>query len=150
MPDKTYQLDIVTPEKNVFSEKVDFAVFPGSEGELGILFNHAPLLSRLLPGEIRITRDRKTDCMAISGGFLEVRKNEVSVITETAESGNQIDLERAIKEKESAEAELKNASTPAEKKAADLRLRKALARVKVGEKAANTPPTGEARSGIST
>ena len=149
MSDKTYQLDIVTPEKNVFSEKVDFAVFPGSEGELGILFNHAPLLSRLDPGEIRITRDKKTDCMAISGGFLEVRKNEVSVITETAEFANQIDITRAIAEKESAEAELKNASTPAEKKTADLRLRKALARVKVAEKTANPLPKGETRSGSS-
>lgn len=134
MSDKTFQLDIVTPEKKVFSEKVDFAVFPGSEGELGVLFDHAPLLSRLDPGEIRITRDKKTDCIAISGGFLEVRKNEVSVISETAEYGNQIDIARAIAEKESAEAELKNASTPAEKKAADLRLKKALARVKVAEK----------------
>jgi F-type H+-transporting ATPase subunit epsilon len=143
MADKTYQLDIVTPEKTAFSDQVEFAVFPGSEGELGILFNHAPLLSRLLPGEIRITHDGRVDRFAISGGFLEARKNVVSVITETAEPANQIDIARAIAEKESAEAELKNASTPAEKKAADLRLKKALARVKVGEKTTGALPMQE-------
>jgi F-type H+-transporting ATPase subunit epsilon len=143
MADKTYQLDIVTPEKKVFSEKVNFAVFPGSEGELGILFDHAPLLSRLAPGEIRITRDKKTDCMAISGGFLEVRKNEVSVITETAEYGNQIDLERAIKEKESAEEELKKAQGFPEIKAAEYKLQKAMARIKVAQKVSGAPPAQE-------
>ena len=143
MADKTYQLDIVTPEKKVFSEKVVFAVFPGSEGELGILFDHAPLLSRLDPGEIRITRDKKTDCMAISGGFLEVRKNEASVITETAEYGNQIDLERAIKEKESAEAEMKKAQNFSDMKAAEYRLKKAEARIKVAQKAAGGAPAQE-------
>jgi F-type H+-transporting ATPase subunit epsilon len=140
MADKTFQLDIVTPERKVFSEKVNFAVFPGSEGELGILFDHAPLLARLAPGEIRITRDKKTDCLAISGGFLEVRKNEVSVISETAEYGHQIDLERALKEKESAEAELKKAQAFPEIKAAKYRLQKAEARIKVAQKASGVPP----------
>jgi F-type H+-transporting ATPase subunit epsilon len=139
MAEKSFQLDIVTPEKKIFSEKVDFAVFPGSEGELGILFDHAPLLARLSPGELRITRDKKTDSMAISGGFLEVRKNEVSVITETAEYGNQVDLERALKEKESAEAEMKNAQGFPEMKAAEFRLKKAEARIKVAQKASGAP-----------
>jgi F-type H+-transporting ATPase subunit epsilon len=143
MADKTYQLDIVTPERKVFSEKVDFAVFPGSEGELGILFDHAPLLARLAPGEIRITRDKKIDCLAISGGFLEVRKNEASVISETAEYGHQIDLERAIKEKESAEAEMKKAQGFQEINAADCRLKKAEARINVAQKASGVPPVQE-------
>jgi F-type H+-transporting ATPase subunit epsilon len=143
MTDKTFQLDIVTPERKVFSEKVVFAVFPGSEGELGILFDHAPLLSRLAPGEIRITRDNKTDCMAISGGFLEVRKNEASVISETAEFGSQIDLERAIKEKESAEEDLKKAQGFQEMKAAKYRLQKAEARIKVAQKASGVPLTAQ-------
>jgi F-type H+-transporting ATPase subunit epsilon len=135
MADKTFQLDIVTPERKVFSEKVDFAVFPGSEGELGILFDHAPLLSRLDPGEIRITRENKIECMAISGGFLEVRKNDVSVITETAERFHEIDLERALKEQESAELEMKQAQSFGEIKAAKYRLMKAEARIKVAKKA---------------
>lgn len=86
MAEKTYLLEIVTPERKIFSDKVDFAIFPGSEGELGVLFDHAPLLSQLAAGKIRITRNKTTESFAISGGFLEVRKNEVSVLAETAES----------------------------------------------------------------
>ena len=139
MDEKTFLLEIVTPEKKVFSDKVDFAVFPGSEGELGILFDHAPLLSRLAPGEIRITKNKVVHCLAISGGFLEVRKNEASVIAETAETAEQIDRERAIKEKESAEDQIKKAQGFAEFKSADLRLKKAEARLKVVDKAVNSP-----------
>jgi F-type H+-transporting ATPase subunit epsilon len=139
MDEKTYLLEIVTPEKKVFSDKVDFAVFPGSEGELGILFDHAPLLCRLAPGEIRITKKNVVQCLAISGGFLEVRKNEASVIAETAETAEQIDRERAVREKESAEDQLKKAQGFADFKAADLRLKKAEARLKVVDKAASAP-----------
>jgi F-type H+-transporting ATPase subunit epsilon len=139
MDEKTYLLEIVTPEKKVFSDKVDFSVFPGSEGELGILFDHAPLLCRLAPGEVRITRNKITQSLAISGGFLEVRKNEVSVIVETAETADQIDRDRALKEKESAEEQLKKAQGFAEIKQADLRLKKALARVKVASAPATAP-----------
>ncbi len=139
MADKSFLLDIVTPEKKVFSDRVEFAVFPGAEGELGVLVNHAPLLSRLVAGELRITKGTSVEHLAISGGFLEVRKNEVSVITETAEFANQIDGRRALSEKESAEAELKKAATTAEKSAAEERLKKALARVKVSDMAGKTP-----------
>jgi F-type H+-transporting ATPase subunit epsilon len=134
MDDKTYLLEIVTPEKKVFSDNVEFAVFPGSEGELGILRNHAPLLARLAPGEIRITANNATHSLAISGGFLEVRNNDASVIAETAETAEQIDLERALAEKESAEDQIKKATGFPEIKAANLRLRKALARITVAEK----------------
>jgi F-type H+-transporting ATPase subunit epsilon len=135
MDEKKYLLEIVTPEKKVYSDKVEFAVFPGAEGELGILFDHAPLLSRLAPGEIRITKDKAVQTLAISGGFLEVRKNEASVIAETAETAEQIDRERALKEKESAEEQIKKAGeSPAEFKAANLRLKKAEARLKVVDK----------------
>jgi F-type H+-transporting ATPase subunit epsilon len=138
MSEKTFLLEIVTPEKKLYSDKVNFAVFPGSEGELGILFDHAPLLSRLLPGEIRIAKGDTVLSLAISGGFLDVRKNEVSVISETAETADQIDKGRALAEKESAEAEIKKAlaSSP-EYKAANLRLKKAEARLKVVDKAAS-------------
>jgi len=140
MDDKTFLLEIVTPERKIYSDKVDFAVFPGSEGELGILFDHAPLLSRLSPGEIRITKNKIVQSLAISGGFLEVRKNEVSVISETAETADQIDRPRALAEKESAEAQIKKSEAfSPEFKAADLRLKKAEARLKVVDKGVIAP-----------
>jgi F-type H+-transporting ATPase subunit epsilon len=90
MADKTYQLEIVTPEKKVYADQVVFSVFPGTEGELGILANHAPLVSRLKQGEIRITKDKTVESFIISGGFLEVMNNDVSVIAESAEPGKKM------------------------------------------------------------
>jgi F-type H+-transporting ATPase subunit epsilon len=133
MSDKKYKLEIVTPEKKAFSGEVTFSVFPGSEGELGVLADHAPLLARLDPGEIRITRNGVVEHLAIAGGFLEVRNNEVSVIAETAELPHEIDKNGALAAKTSAEEALKKAATNADKAAADLQLRKALARIKVAE-----------------
>lgn len=133
MSEKKYKLEIVTPEKKAFSGEVTFGVFPGSEGELGILADHAPLLARLDPGEIRITRDGIISHLAIAGGFLEVRNNEVSVLAETAELPQEIDQSSARKSKTAAEEALKKAVNDADKAAAGLQLRIAAARIKVAE-----------------
>jgi len=142
MSEKSYKLEIVTPEKKAYSQEVVFSVFPGSEGELGILAGHAPLLSRLNPGEIRITRagGGAAERFAIAGGFLEVRGSEVSVLAETAEAPAEIDKEEALKAKSDADAALARASTDPEKAAARMLLRKATARITVAEYApANKP-----------
>lgn len=142
MSDKKYRLEIVTPEKKAFSGEVDFSVFPGSEGELGILADHAPLLARLDPGEIRITRNNAIERLAITGGFLEVRNNDVSVLAETAETPAEIDKSAALAAKAGAEEALKTAATDADRVSAALQLRKAIARVKVAERSpapVNTP-----------
>ena len=64
---KTFLLEIVSPERKVFGGNVEFAVFPGSEGEFGVLPNHAAMLSALAPGQIKIERDKKPDYFAASG-----------------------------------------------------------------------------------
>jgi F-type H+-transporting ATPase subunit epsilon len=134
MSDKKYKLEIVTPEKKAFSGEAVFSVFPGSEGELGIMADHAPLLARLDPGEVRITRgDHTVEHLAIAGGFLEVRYNEVSVLAETAELPHEIDKTGALAAKTSAEEALKNAATDADKASAAIQLRKAVSRLKVAE-----------------
>jgi F-type H+-transporting ATPase subunit epsilon len=133
MSNKKYKLEIVTPEKKAFSGEVEFSVFPGSEGELGIMADHAPLLARLDPGEIRITRESGIEHLAIAGGFLEVRANDVSVLAETAEFPGEIDKSSALKSKTDAEEALKKAVSDTDKAAADLQLRKAMARIKVAE-----------------
>jgi F-type H+-transporting ATPase subunit epsilon len=144
MSEKAYKLEIVTPEKKACSLEAVFSVFPGSEGELGILADHAPLLARLVPGEVRITRPGAAAGMverfAIAGGFLEVRNNQVSVLAETAEAPADIDKGAALKAKADAEEALKMAATEAEKAAAGLQLRKALARIKVAESAPAAAP----------
>lgn len=89
------KLDIVTVERVLFSEEVDEVVVPGVEGELGVLPRHAPLLTLLNPGEIRVKKGGEEIAMAVSGGFLEVRPDKVIVLADAAERAEEIDEARA-------------------------------------------------------
>ncbi len=91
----TMRLEIVTAERTVYSEDVDMLLAPGIDGQLGILPNHAPLLTALQPGEIRVDKDGDESYMAVSGGFLEVLGNRVTILADTAERAEEIDIERA-------------------------------------------------------
>ena len=89
-------LEIVTAERLVYSDEVDIVVAPGMEGELGILPHHAPLLTILQPGELRIQKTGEEDVyMAVTGGFLEVTGNRVIVLADAAERSEEIDEARA-------------------------------------------------------
>ncbi|NIN69683.1 MAG: ATP synthase F1 subunit epsilon, partial [Anaerolineae bacterium] len=79
------RLSIVTPERRVYVEDVDMVIAPGVEGQLGILPHHAPLLAALTHGELRVKRGDEEEGFAISGGFLEVRPDQVIVLANTAE-----------------------------------------------------------------
>ena len=79
------ELEIVTPERLAYSDTVDSVVLPGSEGELGVLPHHAPLVSMLGVGELRIRKDGQEESFAIVGGFLQVRPDKVVVMAETAD-----------------------------------------------------------------
>ena len=79
------QLEIVTPERQVYSDTVDSVQLPGSEGELGVLPHHAPLVSTLGVGELRFRKDGTEESFAIVGGFLQVRPDRVVVMAETAD-----------------------------------------------------------------
>ena len=99
-------LEIVTPERLAFSDTVDAVVVPGIEGELGILPHHAPLLSTLGLGELRIRRGGTEESFAIVGGFVQVRPDKVVVMAETAEIDSEIDLARAQRARDEAEKAL--------------------------------------------
>ena len=100
------RLDIVTAERVVFSEDVDVVVAPGVEGQLGILPHHAPLMTTLQPGELRVKKGGEEFSLAISGGFLEVRPDRVIVLADTAERAEEIDVARAEEAKRRAEESL--------------------------------------------
>ncbi|PZC50820.1 MAG: F-type H+-transporting ATPase subunit epsilon [Chloroflexi bacterium] len=90
------QLDIVTAEGSVYSGEVNAISAPGVEGELGVLSRHAPLLTVLQPGELRLRiADQEDLCLAVSGGFLEVMSNDVTVLADTIERSDEIDEQRA-------------------------------------------------------
>ena len=89
------RLEIITAERRVYSDDVDLVVAPGLEGQLGILPHHAPLMSSLQPGELIIRKDGEETYLAVSGGFLEVLDNQVTVLADAAERSDEIDEERA-------------------------------------------------------
>ena len=96
-------LEIVTPEAKTFSAEVDMVVLPGVEGELGILPMHVPLMTRLLPGEVRILRDGKQTELVVGTGFVEVSQTHVSILTDMAMADTEIDeaaAEEAVKRAE--------------------------------------------------
>ena len=96
-------LEIVTPEKKVLSESVDSVTVPTASGEIGILTNHAPLISSLKSGILAYTKGGATEKMVISGGFVEVSANNVSILADIAEESEEIDTDAARLEREAAE-----------------------------------------------
>ncbi len=92
----TFPLELVTPERLLFSEEVQAIRAPGVEGSLGVLAGHAPLLTELITGLIKVTRaDGSEAFIATSGGFLQVNKEKVIILADTAELSEEIDVERA-------------------------------------------------------
>ena len=88
-------LSIVTPEKQLVADEVDQVNAPGTEGDLGILYDHAPLLTNLRSGQLSYEKDGETVAIVVSGGYLEVTDNRVTVLAETGEFLHEIDRERA-------------------------------------------------------
>jgi F-type H+-transporting ATPase subunit epsilon len=128
-------LEIVTPERQVFNEEVDSVVCPGIEGELGVLPHHAPLLTTLGVGELRIRRGSEEEFFAIAGGFLQVRPDKVVVMAETADMASEIDLETAQEARREAEKALAEGfEEPADIARARASLQRALLRIRVAER----------------
>ena len=127
-------LQVVTAERIIINEDVDSVVAPGSDGELGILPRHAPLLSGLKPGELRFRRGGDENYLAIGGGFIEVLNNKVIVLADSAERSEEIDLERAEAARRTAEQTLANRGQMSVEQlaAAEAALRRAMVRLDIG------------------
>ena len=89
------RVEIITAEREVYSDDVDVLTAPGMEGELGILPNHAPLMTALQPGEIMLRKDGEETYLAVSGGFMEVIANRVMILADACERDDEIDEQRA-------------------------------------------------------
>ncbi len=129
------KLDVVTAEKVVYAGDVDTVIAPGVKGQLGILPHHAPLMTMLEPGELRIKAGGEEVSLAITGGFLEVRPDRVVVLADAAERAEEIDIKRAEEAKRRAEQRLaeKHAAGVDESRA-EAALHRAMARLRVAEK----------------
>ena len=130
----TVKLDIVTAEKLIYSGDVDIVIAPGSEGQLGILPHHAPLMTALDAGELIARKGTEEYTLAISGGFLEVLPDRIIVLADAAERAEEIDISRAEAAKKRAQENLAHSASQVEVAAAEAALHRAIASIEVADR----------------
>ncbi len=108
----TMRVDVVSAEESIFSGQARFVALPGESGELGIYPRHTPLITRIRPGSVRIeTADGKEEFVFVAGGVLEVQPDGVTVLSDTAIRGKDLDEEKANEARRAAEEAVKNAKS---------------------------------------
>lgn len=130
----TILVEIVTRDRALFGREVDMVLLPGVEGQMGILGGHAPLLSTLDIGEIVLRTGDETEYIAVSGGVVEVRPDKVTVLAESAEHFEEIDIERAEAARERARQLLASSPPPERRIAMVESLRKSTWRIRVAQR----------------
>jgi F-type H+-transporting ATPase subunit epsilon len=128
------RLEVVTPERAVLTDDVDMVIAPASEGYVGILPHHAPLLTTLGPGELRVKKGGAESSLAIFGGFMDVRPDRVVILTDAAEHAEDIDAARAEAARTRARQALESGTTGAEEARARASLERAMVRLRVSER----------------
>lgn len=132
-------LEIVTVERLLYSDDVDMVVAPGIEGVLGILPNHTPLLTALDHGELIVRKEGEEELFfAVSGGYMDVQPHKVTVLADAAERADEISLERAREARDRAQRMIETGGLSMDDLIrAEAALRRALVRLKVGQKRRN-------------
>ena len=131
-PNIPLTVEILTPERTVFeADDVDYVVAPGAAGDVGILPDHAPFVTPMQVGEVRIDRGGKSDSFAVSGGMLEVMHDRVQILAQSAEHEGDIDVERAHAARERAEEHLASEAEGVDEARAEAALARALNRVQI-------------------
>lgn len=134
------KLEVVTVEKLVYSDDVDEVIAPGTEGELGILPHHAPLITMLEPGVLIIKAGGQDVELALSGGYMEVRPDRVIVLADAAERAEEIDVSRAEAARLRAQKTMAEAPSGEGSLAAEAALKRSLARLKVAQRRRREKP----------
>ena len=129
----TLHVEVVTAERELYNGEADSVNVQGSEGRLGILPRHAALLTMLAPGELTIKLGGAEEPLFVSGGFLEVSNNVVSVLADTAEHAEEIDQARAEEARRRAQERLEQTQNDSERAALNAALERAMARLRVSE-----------------
>lgn len=131
------QVEIVTGERVILSEDdVDMVVAPGAEGSLGILPRHAPLITTLAAGELRVKKGSQEDSIVVFGGFMEVTPEKVIVLADTAERAEDIDLSRAEEARGRAQTAISQRGKLEDQAASEAALRRANLRLQIGQRRA--------------
>ena len=138
----TMLLEIITAEQQIFSDDVEMLVAPGADGQLGILPHHAPLMTMLQPGEMLIRKDGSDTFMIVTGGFMEVIGNKVTVLADACERSEEIDEARAQTAMERAQERLAHQES-------DLQLERVVAAMRRAQVRLNVARRRRPRGGIS-
>lgn len=135
----TVHVDVVSAEEEIFSGLVEFAVFPGESGELGIMPRHTPLLTRIKPGTVRLKlpHQDRFEMVYVSGGMLEVQPNMITVLADTAIRAADLDEAKALEAKKRAEEALANHKDEMDFASAEAELAQAMAQLQAIKKMKN-------------
>ena len=130
------RLEIITAERIVLTEEmVESVRVPGADGVVGILPRHAPLMTTLAPGELIMRKGEEEESFFVTGGFLEVRDNQIAVLADASERAEEIDIARAEEARHRAEEALSEKRDGAELAAAEAAMRRALIRLRLAQQA---------------
>lgn len=130
----TFHLEITTPEKTIYKEDVEEIIVPTTSGEITILPNHIPLLTRINPGELTIKKSGKNSHFAITGGFLEVSKSGVNILAEYAIRAEDIEISKALEAENKARLAMKEKGDNVNSVMAEANLRRSLLELKIARR----------------
>ena len=130
---KTLTVNIVTPDGPVYDSEVDMIIAKTASGEIGILPGHIPMVAPLVIGAIKLKKEAKTEYVAVSSGFVEVRPEKVSILATSAEVASSIDLARAKEAMKRAEERIQSKQDSVDHSRAELALKRAMNRINVHE-----------------
>lgn len=137
----TLHIEVITPEKVVYEGEIDEVVVPTTTGQIGILPNHASLLSRVASGELIIKQHGREHLLAVHGGFLEVGENKVTILADYAVRSEDIETAKVLEAKKRAEKLMQEKSNDRDFAQAESELRRALLELKVAERRKSRPIT---------
>ena len=129
----TLHVEVVTAERELYNGEANLVSVPGSEGRMGILPRHAALLATLAPGELRIELNGAEEPLFVSGGFIEVSNNTVTVLADTAERAEEIDEARAEEARRRAQEHLQDVQSESDRAELQAALERAISRIRVAE-----------------
>lgn len=132
MVGKTFQVEVISPERVFYTGEADMVELTTSEGEIGVLPGHIPLTTIVVPGILRIMKDGEKKEAALHEGFMEILPDKVTILAESCEWPDEIDINRANEAKRRAERRLKSGDSSVNTVRAELALHKALIRLQLG------------------
>ena len=130
----TFKLEIVTPDRKFFEDDVEMVIARGTEGDIGILKNHTPLVTPLSIGKIKIKQNGEVKIAAVASGYIEVNKEKTTIIADSAEWPHEIDVERAKAAKERAEKRIQTEHGELDTLRAEIAFKKAVNRIDIANK----------------